>query len=508
MSETPSEPASSPVARGDSAPLVRPVPSVLVALGLLLLAYAVMAAAVWLVAAILEQGLGLSEPAAFRWSMLVGQGSGMLLFPVLVLWLWGHSIGQSLGLNRPRLDALFVTLGGAFCMVVTCQSLGEWASRLLPVAFRDFASYVEELLPKVATPDVGTWLVVMLTVALAPAICEEALFRGLTLGALRRRAGVVVAVLVSSLLFALAHATPVALATTFLLGVTLAVVAVLSGSIWCAVVLHLINNILVVEQANRVVPYVVTARVEPVAAWSVIPAGMGTLLMLGVLVWLRRRGSKGLRSGAGFSAAVCLAVSVVSFCFTLAEAREWLNRCAVYHATVAPPGSGVYQWAHSQDWIRPEHIRQERERLWQILCREEPSAPGARELAGLITQQADAAALERAWAWFQQAGPEDDWQAALLGGLQRTRFGRRARPLAWSRLAETSPEVGLALAHELAEGMTPADRTLAREVLAMLPAKEPFNELRQVVKEMANRRLAPAQSRPAEDNPVAPGDAG
>lgn len=97
------------------------------------------------------------------------------------------------------------------------------------------------------TGSVGGWLVVagasLLAFAL-PAAAEEALFRGYGFLALREGAGPVAAVLVTSLLFALAHGSNpevggLALVNIFLAGVLLAVAVLRTGSLWFATAVHL-----------------------------------------------------------------------------------------------------------------------------------------------------------------------------------------------------------------------------------------------------------------------------
>ena len=82
-----------------------------------------------------------------------------------------------------------------------------------------------------------------ITVSLAPAFCEEFLFRGVVYGNLRRF-GVPFAVIASSALFALMHENIAQTIYTFAGGVALALCYELSGSILCGTFLHLFNNLL------------------------------------------------------------------------------------------------------------------------------------------------------------------------------------------------------------------------------------------------------------------------
>ena len=93
------------------------------------------------------------------------------------------------------------------------------------------------LLEGASAPLWKLWLVMAIT----PAICEELLFRGLILSGLRR-CGSWPAIVISSLLFALAHASIYRLLPTFCLGLLLGYVVLRTGSIACSMLVHALNN--------------------------------------------------------------------------------------------------------------------------------------------------------------------------------------------------------------------------------------------------------------------------
>ncbi|MFN2489483.1 MAG: lysostaphin resistance A-like protein [Actinomycetota bacterium] len=84
------------------------------------------------------------------------------------------------------------------------------------------------------------WLLFLISVV-AP-IGEEMIFRGMIYRYMRAREGVVIAVIASAALFALAHVIPVLLAPLFVLGVALAIVTERSSSLFPAITLHALNN--------------------------------------------------------------------------------------------------------------------------------------------------------------------------------------------------------------------------------------------------------------------------
>ena len=92
--------------------------------------------------------------------------------------------------------------------------------------------------------DVGSWwkyLIYIFTMAAVPAFCEEILFRGVIYQGLRKwsKTG---AIFVSAALFMLMHGSPDQTVHQFVLGIVLAVVFNATGTIWCPMLLHFLNN--------------------------------------------------------------------------------------------------------------------------------------------------------------------------------------------------------------------------------------------------------------------------
>ncbi|GAC1427707.1 MAG: hypothetical protein NVS4B1_23900 [Ktedonobacteraceae bacterium] len=86
-----------------------------------------------------------------------------------------------------------------------------------------------------------TYATLLASVLVAP-ICEETFFRGFVFAGFLNRMPVVVAILLSSLLFALAHADLGSFAVLFFIGLALAFVRWRTRSLWPGILLHLLNN--------------------------------------------------------------------------------------------------------------------------------------------------------------------------------------------------------------------------------------------------------------------------
>lgn len=153
----------------------------------------------------------------------------------------------------------------------------------------------------------------LLCFAIAPAVCEEVLFRGAILAALLGRASLIApqagagaeaserpgpavrAVVICALLFGAFHLSWAKLLPTAVLGLGFGAAAVLSRSLWPAMVMHLVNNGLVILLVRR------GHDDPPVSALSLAgaltTAAAGLLLLAGA--WLCRARPEPRRSGQG-----------------------------------------------------------------------------------------------------------------------------------------------------------------------------------------------------------------
>jgi sodium transport system permease protein len=172
----------------------------------------------------LGPGLALSE-----WAGLGG-----------LTWLYARGRGQKLTdvirLGAPSGTALAgaVLIGLSAWLVVGL--IAEW---ILPAP----KEVVEGLRHAVAPGGGGRGtLLTLFLMALTPAICEEALFRGPILRGLRTRLSPAGAAILTGLLFGIYHLDPWRLVPTAILGVALSGIALASDSIIPAMVAHFVNN--------------------------------------------------------------------------------------------------------------------------------------------------------------------------------------------------------------------------------------------------------------------------
>lgn len=172
-------------------------------------------------------------------TMILVSQYGFFLLPVaLAAWLWKFPLAETFALRRPAARSVVasVLLGCSASVAIAGLVL-----RLLPPP----DSLVRELQDLLLLGDTPAPLWQMwLVLALTPALCEEALFRGLVMSGLRRW-GPWAAIGVTALLFGLAHASIYRLLPTFAIGLVLGWVVHRTGSLWCSILVHALNNGLV-----------------------------------------------------------------------------------------------------------------------------------------------------------------------------------------------------------------------------------------------------------------------
>jgi sodium transport system permease protein len=123
--------------------------------------------------------------------------------------------------------------------------------------------------------------IVMLSVALAPAVCEEVLFRGALLRGLASRIPPVAALLIAAAMFAVYHAKPVQMLPTFTLGLVLGALSMRAGSILPTVIAHFLNNAMaIVVHRQESEPLSRGLEEHP----ELVLAGLGALFVLGAAV--------------------------------------------------------------------------------------------------------------------------------------------------------------------------------------------------------------------------------
>ncbi len=182
--------------------------------------------------------------------LFIGNSTGQILFLGLASYLMaGLHVSKSerasfLRFKKYKNTGVMVGLTALLFIVVqpTVWYIGYFNSLLpAPEFFSEMQQSQYEMIEGFLTSD-GVLLMGLINIALVPAICEEIMFRGYVQSAFEKSWGVWPAILVSGLLFGLFHLQLTNLLPLATLGILLALVTWLSGSLIPAIIAHFINN--------------------------------------------------------------------------------------------------------------------------------------------------------------------------------------------------------------------------------------------------------------------------
>ena len=145
---------------------------------------------------------------------------------------------------------------------VGTPAIGSFLSLMVQLSGMEWSKHLE-LMSELLGGKSGTQLIVTaVLVAAVPGYVEETLFRGYLQSRLLQRWSPAAAIVVSSLIFGIAHLDPMHVMLVFPIGLWLGFVAWRCGSIWPAVICHMANNLVsvVMVQLEIEEPHVQTAE--------------------------------------------------------------------------------------------------------------------------------------------------------------------------------------------------------------------------------------------------------
>jgi membrane protease YdiL (CAAX protease family) len=219
---------------------------------------------------------------------------GTFLFPALVgAYFFSPQPTQFLGTDRfstwpwlaiPLLLLLGYSAGSMSDLLYRLSEQLPWPSWLSEV--QDYlVSNQEAMLARYSQlldmPSFYSFVEVMLVMALLPALCEEALFRGLIQPLLARRIATPLAIVFTAFLFALLHQQFLAFLSIFTLGIILGYLRYWSGSLWVPSLVHFINNGIIVASV-----YFTDAQYKDVAEGQAPALGVSLAWILALAVSL------------------------------------------------------------------------------------------------------------------------------------------------------------------------------------------------------------------------------
>ena len=166
---------------------------------------------------------------------------GFGLSGLFILKLQGKRLDNLLSFAPPKKKTLLpaVMVGLGFCYV---------ANMVVSLIMSKFENILPFAQPELELPKgVLGFIISTLSVAVAPALIEEFLFRGVIMGSLLKFSKPF-AIFTSSLLFAFIHGNLVQIPFAFLVGLVIGTMVIETNSFWTGVIIHFANNFLSVCQ--------------------------------------------------------------------------------------------------------------------------------------------------------------------------------------------------------------------------------------------------------------------
>ncbi|MSR59004.1 MAG: CPBP family intramembrane metalloprotease [Planctomycetaceae bacterium] len=144
---------------------------------------------------------------------------------------------RGLGLQPPSPVHVLLIFAGTFPLSVLCSELQRVLFTVLPQSESQMLKFLEQM-------GQAPFPLLLMVLAILPALGEELLFRGLIGHGLIDRMGVGWGVLVTSVLFGLLHFNPGQALAVMPLGVAMHFAYLVTRSFWAPVLLHFLNNAL------------------------------------------------------------------------------------------------------------------------------------------------------------------------------------------------------------------------------------------------------------------------
>lgn len=179
----------------------------------------------------------------------------LILIPVYLLnYLAGNTFFN--GFNIKKTNFIYYSL--AFVGIIVVQPalqfymfLQEKIIENLPFntniieSIKSISDQLEEYTIKlVSANSINELFIVIIAIALTPAICEEFMFRGLILNTLLKSGRIKLSIILTGLIFAIFHFHPFNIIPLFFLGIYLSIITYYSRSIYPAIMVHFVNNII------------------------------------------------------------------------------------------------------------------------------------------------------------------------------------------------------------------------------------------------------------------------
>lgn len=240
-----------------------------------------------------EQAFNIADLEKASLEMVVGSQIFLLFFGLLGGFLrYGPRFLSRFGLRKISPAHFLAIVGLTLPLQFLAQFFAVIANEVLmelgvPDTTELYTKQMEELLSS------GPFALILILIAISPAICEELIFRGLIGTTLVRRWGAVPGVLMASLLFGVMHMIPIQVVAVIPMGIAMHYVYLMTKSFWAPMLLHFCNNALALG-FSKLAEGLAEVDAEPVEAMEVLPTNLlllsaASFVLLLVILWQTRR---------------------------------------------------------------------------------------------------------------------------------------------------------------------------------------------------------------------------
>lgn len=168
----------------------------------------------------------------------------ILVLPMALTWYMKTDKKQLFYLNKPD----FGKVPGAILFYIGSYVLATVIGAVLTNMFPESAQNVNISFDEIFS---HPFVIVVLVVALMPAVGEELLFRGLIYGSMKHKYSVVWAIVISSVVFGVFHGSIVRILPTGILGACFAYVLYKTNSIYVTSCMHFFNNLIAIVASTK-----------------------------------------------------------------------------------------------------------------------------------------------------------------------------------------------------------------------------------------------------------------
>lgn len=215
------------------------------------------------------------------------QQAMILLCPLVYAWYMKADAKKLFSFKAPKVKGVLGGICFAFAGLLLALVVGALLTPVFPQSAESLKAMDEMI------KEQPVW-VIILVMSVMPAIGEEFLFRGFLMGTLREKCRPCVAVIATTLIFAVYHMSLLKMFTISIIGLGFTVAAYMTGSIFVSMMMHFINNFTSVmislypEQVEKMFPVLMKESLG--AAEIIVATIIG--VALAVAGWLLVRGKK------------------------------------------------------------------------------------------------------------------------------------------------------------------------------------------------------------------------